>query len=268
MHKLLKIFLICATVGLASCVSNKNYVLVQNMPKNAAASDTNNFGVQAQTNYKVQAGDVIFIRFTTNDEKINAIFAGTGQMLQMAANSSNGTPLYYTGYIIDAQGFIHLPIVHALPASGKSVAEVYSMIETEFKKYYKEFNLIVNLAEFKINIIGEVNKPGRYSFLQSNVNILELIATAGDLKDLANRKSIHIIRKESGKNKVIDIDLTQGNLINTEFYYLQPNDIVYVEPLGVRKYGNLTSGQNTIGFLLPLLSTALLVLNTYIILNK
>ncbi len=262
------LFLIIGIGFLGSCVSNKKFVLVQNMQKKVSDKDTNNFGIQALNKYKIQAGDVIYIRFTTNDEKVNSAFTSASQMLQMASSGSSGTPMYYSGYIVDAMGYIHLPVVHQVLIGGQSIIEINKLLETEFKKYFKDFNLTVNLAEFKINIIGEVNKPGRYSFLQSNVSILEVISIAGDFKDIANRKNIRIIRKENGKNKVIDIDVTDGSLINSDLFYLQPNDIVYVEPLSLRKYGNLTSGQNSLQLILPLLSTALLVLNTYIILNQ
>jgi polysaccharide export outer membrane protein len=102
----------------------------------------------------------------------------------------------------------------------------------------------------------------------NHLNIFEAIAMAGDVYDFAKKTNLTLIREENGETKTIPIDLTDVNLIKSKYYFIQPNDIIYVEPVKSRSLGNFSSFQTSINAALPLLSTFLMVLNTYIILNN
>jgi polysaccharide export outer membrane protein len=102
----------------------------------------------------------------------------------------------------------------------------------------------------------------------NKLNILEAIAMAGDVNEIAKRSKLTLIREENGQTKMYSIDLTDKNLLNSPYYYIHSNDVIYVQPVKSRSLGNLSNFQGTLSAVLPIFSTFLLVLNTYIILQN
>ncbi len=102
----------------------------------------------------------------------------------------------------------------------------------------------------------------------NQLNILEALAMAGDVNDIAKRNQLTLIREENGQTRMYQIDITNKNLLNSPYYKIHPNDIIYVRPVKSRSVGNLSNAQSTLNAVLPLFSTFLLVLNTYIILQN
>ena len=105
-------------------------------------------------------------------------------------------------------------------------------VSKKLNTYFNQINIQVRLADGFITVLGEVKKPGRYQINYKNkISVYELIGLAGDLTTHANRNEIKIVRRTNNENTVFKIDLTQESILENEYYYLQPNDIVYVEPL-------------------------------------
>ena len=207
----------------------------------------------------------------TEDEKMNMLFnplMGNNMNMQMMSQGGFGTPFYLMGYSIDNEGNLALPYIGKVKLLGKSVEEAKTILYTEGSKFFKNFFLQVKLAEFRFSILGAVNRPGQYFFMVNHLNIFEAIAMAGDVYDIAKKTDLTLIREENGETKTIPIDLTDVNLIKSKYYFIQPNDIIYVQPVKSRSLGNFSNFQTSINAALPLLSTFLMVLNTYIILNN
>lgn len=253
---------------LSSCVSNKKYVYLQD--KGNVNLDTNGLIKVTPYLYKLQAGDVLYISLTTDDERLNKIFipsTPTGQMMQ-AGQSTSGTSLYFIGFTLNPKGEIEFPYLGSLSVSGKTVDEAKEIIQVELRKFFKNFFLQVKVAEFKFSVLGYINRPGQYYFQQNKVSIFEAISQAGELSNLAKRYELHLYRQYPGGVKLHKIDLTDRSLINSPYWYIQPNDILYVIPLKVRSIGDLSSLQSSFGVIAPLLSTLLLVINTYILVKN
>jgi polysaccharide export outer membrane protein len=252
-----------------SCIGNKDFIYLQN--KGTKSNDTaNSFTIQ-NSEYHLKPGDILYIKLVTEDEKMNALFnpLSTGSMnMQMMQQGGSGTPFYIMGYSLDKNGQLELPYIGKLDLKGKTVEEVKSLMEIEAKKYFKNFFLQVKLAEFRFSILGSVNRPGQFFFMVNKLNILEALSMAGDVNEIAKRSKLTLIREENGQTKIISIDLTDKNLLNSPYYYIHPNDIVYVQPVKSRSLGNLSNFQGTLSAILPIFSTFLLVLNTYIILQN
>ena len=104
------------------------------------------------------------------------------------------------------------------------------IILTKAERYFSEPSIKLNILNYYITVLGEVNIPGRVNVIEPNTNLLEVLGLAGDLTKLANRKKIKIIRTESEKPQVYYVDLRDKNIVNSELFYLQPNDIIYVQP--------------------------------------
>jgi polysaccharide export outer membrane protein len=263
------VILILLSFLISSCIGNKKYIYLQNkQSKDTSKIETikSNF-----EEYRLKPGDILYIRMVTEDEKMNVLFNPlfSGNMnMQMMSQGGEGTPFYIMGYSLDIDGNLALPYIGKINIKGKTVEEAKILMYKEGSKYFKNFFLQVKLAEFRFSILGAVNRPGQFFFMVNHLNIFEALAMAGDVNEIAMRTKLTLIREENGENKLIPIDLTDKNIIKSNYYFIQPNDILYVQPVKSRSIGNLSNFQSSINAVLPLLSTFLLVLNTYIILNN
>lgn len=266
--KSISLLLIPLIFSLHSCISNKDYIYLQNKSNNIHQSDS--FSIK-NVEYKLKPGDILYIKLVTEDEKMNALFnplASGALNMQMLNQQGMGTPFYIMGYSLDKIGQLDLPYIGKLNLKNKTVDEAKQMIENEVKKYFKNFFLQVKLAEFRFSILGAVNRPGQFFFMVNKLNILEALAMAGDVNEIAKRNNLILIREENGETKMVSINLTNKELLNSPYFYILPNDIIYVQPVKTRSIGNLSNVQSTISAVLPIFSTFLLVLNTYIILQN
>jgi polysaccharide export outer membrane protein len=254
-----------------SCVSNKKFILMQNA-KTSSSNDSlkSNYLLNRTLEYKLQVNDILLISLVSTDEMATKAFshnAAGGQQV-MQGGGGIGNMLYITGYSINQLGEIDLPVLGKTNVNGLTVTEAKEKIEIELKKYFKVFHLVVKLTEMPFTVIGEVNNPGRFSGLVNQVTLFEALALASDLTPIANRKNVTLIRQNPDGVKVYKIDFTQADLINTPYYILRPNDVIYVEPLKSRSIGDFSSFRNSLSTITPLLSTLILALNTYIIITR
>jgi polysaccharide export outer membrane protein len=259
--------LLLLSLLLVGCVSNEKFVYLQD--KGNIKTDSNGVMPVKPYSYKLQKDDVLYISLSTDDERLNKIFVPSvgGQMMQQSQNVS-GTMLYYVGFTIDSHGDIELPYIGKIRVTNQEVDEAKHLIESQLQKFFKVFFLQVKIAEFKFSVLGYVNRPGQFFFQQNKVTILEGIAQAGDLENLAKRYEIHLYRQSPEGVKLFVIDLTNRSIVNSDLWYIQPNDILYVQPMKVRKLGDMTSFQTSMNVITPLLSSLLLVLNTYILVKN
>jgi polysaccharide export outer membrane protein len=142
-----------------------------------------------------------------------------------------GGGMYLTGYSIDKEGNIMLPILGKIHVAGSTVEEVKQNIQTLATSYVKDAKAEVKLVSFKISMLGEVTHPGQITIYNDRANIFEAISLAGDISYNGNRRKITIVRNYNNTSKTIKVDLTQRDILSSPQYFLQPNDIVYVEPL-------------------------------------
>jgi polysaccharide export outer membrane protein len=265
------LFAIPLILSFNSCISNKDYIYLQNKT-NTSSKDSNETFVNHSNPYKLKPNDILYIKLVTEDEKMNALFnpmGNGGQTMQLIQQpGSTGTPFYFMGYSLDQDGNLELPYLGKLNLAGKNIEEAKFIMETEVKKYFKTFFLQIKLAEFRFSILGAVNRPGQFFFMVNKLNILEALAMAGDVNEIAKRSKLTLIREENGQTKMVSINLTDNSLLKSPYFYIHPNDILYVQPVKSRSLGNLSNFQGTLSAVLPIFSTFLLVLNTYIILQN
>lgn len=134
------------------------------------------------------------------------------------------------GYIIDRTGCINLPVIGKVKVSGLYKDEAVQLIESKLKTYFNNPTVQINILNFKVTILGEVNLPGSYNIKDERITILEAIGKAGDLKITGVRKNVLVIREEDGKKNEYRVDLTSKDVFKSPVYYLKQNDVVYVEP--------------------------------------
>lgn len=210
--------------------------------------------VQASKPYRLQANDILSVTIKANDPKLVSIFNTTNQGEASKSDSS----LYFDGFTVDDHGNIRIPVLGEIYVIGFTVEEIRTKIEKQLLADYfnKEANIfvIVKLAGFKYTINGEVGSTGTKTLFQDHVNIMEAIANSGDITITGNRKAVTVIRQFSSGIEMHDIDLTDINVIKSPYFYLQPNDYIYVKPLKQKTWGAGKTGIESIGTIVTLLS--------------
>ncbi|MFH6944302.1 polysaccharide biosynthesis/export family protein [Flavobacterium sp. FlaQc-50] len=257
------ILLLISTV-FTSCIPVKDLVYLQD--KNTSGEQNTVAAVESKP-YRLQVNDVISVDIKAIDPKLVSIF-NKNDGAAAASGKSEGA-LYFDGFTVDDHGNIRMPILGELNVIGYTLEEVRVMIEKKLlEEYFKsEANIFVTvkLAGFRYTINGEVGNVGTKTLFQPHVNIMEAIANAGDITTVGDRKAVTVIRQTPTGVQMHDIDLTDVNVMKSPYYYLQPNDYIYVKPLRQKTWGTGQTGIQSIGTVITLLSLATTV---YLILKN
>jgi polysaccharide export outer membrane protein len=215
----------------------------------------------------LQVNDIISIDIKAIDPKLVTIFNSTESASGTTAKSESS--LYFNGFTVDDHGNIRMPILGEINVIGFTIEEVRVKIEKKLlEEYFKsDANIFVTvkLAGFRYTINGEVGSTGTKTLFQQHVNIMEAIANAGDITTVGNRKAVTVIRQTPTGVQMNDLDLTDVNVMKSPYYYLQPNDYIYVKPLRQKTWGTGQTGIQSIGTIITLLSLATTV---YLILKN
>ncbi|MBD3583470.1 polysaccharide biosynthesis/export family protein [Flavobacterium selenitireducens] len=259
MKKLSAYLLLLVGLLFTSCIPTKDLIYLQGEPSQSTQAVNS---VVAKP-YRLQTNDILNITIKTIDPQFAALFqpAATGQ----AARSEQS--LYFDGFAVDDHGNIRMPVLNEVNVLGYTLEETRQLIEKRLLEEYftKEANLFVNvrLSGFRYTINGEVGTPGTKTLFQDRVNLMEAIANAGDITITGDRKSVTVIRQLPSGTEMHTIDLTRREAINSPYYYLQPNDYVYVKPLPQKTLGTgttLVQSMTTIISALSLITTVTILL--------
>lgn len=239
-----------------SCIPVKDLVYLQD--KGTSGNETTVSAVESKP-YRLQVNDVLSVDIKAIDPKLVAIFKPSeSATLGNVDKSESG--LYFNGFTVDDHGNIRMPILGEINVIGYTLEEVRLKVEKKLQEeYFKvEANIFVTvkLAGFRYTINGEVGSTGTKTLYMEQVNIMEAIANAGDITTVGNRKAVTIIRQTPTGVQINDIDLTDVNVMKSPYYYLQPNDYVYVKPLKQKTWGTGQTGIQSIGSIVTLLSLA------------
>ncbi|MFA6806213.1 MAG: polysaccharide biosynthesis/export family protein [Bacteroidales bacterium] len=176
-------------------------------------------------NYLLEERDVLYITIKSSvDVESNKLFSD--QNTTYATQSESG--IYLNSYVIDKFGEINLPVIGKIKLDGLSIEDARSKIEKKVAEWIVGPVVICKMVSFKISILGDVNRPGTYTFYQDNVSIFDVVSAAGDLSYYGNRTDVKIVRKTATYDEIIKVDLRDANILKDPIYYLQPGDIVYV----------------------------------------
>ncbi|KDN55338.1 polysaccharide biosynthesis/export family protein [Flavobacterium seoulense] len=246
--------LLIISVLFSSCIPTRDLIYLQN--KNETDVETSISAVAAKP-YRLQINDVLSISIKANDPKLVEIFSTTNGGAEVGKSEAS---LYFDGFTVDDHGNIRMPILGELNVIGYTLDEVRQNIEKQLLAEYfkKEANIfvIVKLAGFRYTINGEVGSVGTKTLFQEHVNIMEAIANSGDITLVGNRKEVAIIRKTPTGSETHVVDLTDSNVVNSPYFYLQPNDYIYVKPLKQKTWGTGKTGIESLGTILTLISLA------------
>lgn len=249
---------ILAITLFSSCVMTKKVNYLQTRDNIPEYADTLQF-----TDYRLQLGDFLYIKVLSLDEEMAEIFNGTqnNNMTSLMA-SDNATARLYM-YLIEEDGCINYPYIGRIEAAGKTQREVKEEIEDKMKNYLQIYSVDVRLANRSFSIIGE-SGSGRYNIPRQKINIFEALAMSGDLSLYAKRDKIQLIRQTQEGTVVKTFDLRSESIIDSEYYYIQPNDVIYI-PFDDAKYWGAKNFSNVLSMTISTVSFGLLI---YSIVNK
>jgi polysaccharide export outer membrane protein len=223
---------------LFSCATRKDIVYYQDIDSTSFKEKNNSYEI------KIQPDDLLMIIVSAEDPEIAAPFNlktySTVNPNKQDVAGAQTTQLY----LVDANGFIDFPILGRLKVSGMARSQLVQLFQDKISVYIK--NPIVNLRimNFKISVQGEVALPGSYTISSERVTLIEALSMAKDLTIYGKRDNILIIREIDGVKNYNRVDITKADFMNSPFYYLAQNDVVYVEP-NKNKVNGSAVGPNT-----------------------
>lgn len=206
-------------VSLSSCLSKKKIVYLQGQQKQS--SD--------QVNYEplIQNDDMLNISIMSSEPELAAPF----NIDQMQNNGvTANTNSMKTTYLVDNSGEIDFPVLGKMKVAGYTKSFLKQYLNERLAIYLKDPIINIRIVNYKVSVLGEVNKPGTFQITGDRVTLLEVLANAGDLTLYGKRDNILIIRDYLGTKTYNRVDITNADFVNSPFYYLDQNDVVYVEP--------------------------------------
>lgn len=154
---------------------------------------------------------------------------------QTRANNVYSTTAAQPSYIVDANGDIRMPVIGTLHVAGLTTDEIATEITSRVSKDITDPYVRVELLNFSIHVLGEVNHPQTVKVAKERFSLLEALAAAGDLTPYGERSTVLLIRQEDGVNRYHHLDLNDAGLLSSPYFYLKQNDVVVVEPNEIRK---------------------------------
>lgn len=248
-----------------ACVSNEKIIYLQNLEGKQAIPEDELISYEIPE-YKLQYNDIIDVNIQTVEDMIKNGFNNSAGVMgnQMQMGQGGGDIYYMTGYTVDRNGNIRLPIVGEVSVKNKTIDEVRFQVETELKKYVTtEVYVKVKLGGIRYSALGEFRRPGKFVVLQDRMTIFEAIANAGDLSTIAKRDEVLLIRQYPEGTMLHRLNLNDRNLISSPYYFIQPNDQIYAEPMKVREVGAGENASQSILLFTSILTTTLLIVNLF-----
>jgi polysaccharide export outer membrane protein len=228
-----------------SCIPNKKMIYMQELEESMGplVSSSQKYPYQRE-DYLLQINDIVEVNIKTTDEAINRVFSSISNdpsnQNQMAGGGGGAGDIFFmNGYTLDDRGEIEIPLIGKVKFEGLTTEQAKILIEKEVRTYVNEneYFVRVRLGGIRFSTLGEFNQSGKYTVLQNRVTIYEAIALAGDLSRVAKRDEILLIRQYPDGTQIHKINLLDRDLLNSEFYWLKPNDMIYAEPMKVKEIG-------------------------------
>jgi len=176
----------------------------------------------------LQKGDLLYLTVSTNNDYTQRLFNQPN--LTVGATAANTLQQQVVGYLIDANGNANFPMLGQTKAAGLKKSELYNKLYQTVKAYVTDTPVVnLRILNFRITVLGEVMKPGTYSFDNERATLLDALGICGDLTPFGKRENIRIIRTSAGERTTGLLNLNDGNVFSSPYFQLKQNDVIYVE---------------------------------------
>lgn len=251
-NKLLFLFLLLAASG---CGPTRNLVYFSNL------TSTENYKVHIENNHELRIGigDVLAIDLKSMNPESNALFNRGSQHAESESKDAGGINSYALigqSYLVNKDGYIDYPIVGQIKLAQLTKTEAIEKLKSKVQVYVRAPTIDIRLLNFKVTVIGEVNKPSTFTVPAEQINILEALGLAGDLTPYGKRENILLIREKEGVRNTTRLNLNQKEVLMSPYFYLQQNDVIYVEP---DKQKEIQASTNTRTITVVTIATSVLV---------
>jgi len=260
--KYLLLFVLGIALIFSSCTSQKKLAYFNEVT--ASSADKINSQFKSLHEAKIVVGDMLAITISGLDPEAVAPFN-----LPLVSYASPGTAQLYAApslqsYLVDVKGNINFPVVGELKLEGLTKSAAIELIKDKLKPYLKDPIVNIQFMNYNVTVLGEVLQPGKYSIPNERVTVLDALSLAGDMTVYGKRENILITRENNGKLEFARLNLNSDEIFTSPYFYLQQNDVVYVEPNTVKSI----SSQNIPLYLSSLSTLATLVTLIYSISKK
>ena len=245
--------LFAAALLVSSCVPMKRIRYLQD-PKEQSEVRTD-FQKADAKDYLIHSGDNLYIKVNSLDEKSN--YFGKDDNY---SNYYSESGIYLNSYTVNDSGQVEFPLIGKVVLENLTVEQIQALLQEKVNEYIKNTVVIVKLANFRISLMGEFNQPGKYVIYQDKINIFEAISMAGDMTDFAKKNNVLLVRQTDKGVKTHRINLNDYSILESDLYYLMPNDIIYVEPLKGKQFA---FSEFPYVLVLSTITTTLLLLNYF-----
>ncbi len=214
------------TLSLASCVGRRTI----NYLNDPALSNTAKLFPNKKFEYRIQVNDVLSIRVLGLDDATSRQF----NVENGAAMAMNDAALYVNGFSVDKTGSVQLPTVGKVKLQGLTVSEAQEQLQKKINDYFTTATVILKMVSFRVSILGDVGRPGTYFVYNNQMTLLDALATAGGPNEFADKRHVTLLRQSDQGTQALYVDLGRADVASSEYYYLLPNDVVYVPTLKAR----------------------------------
>jgi len=213
---------------LGGCVTTEEATYLQEYEESAYTGE-----YVPPEDYLIKHNDNLYIRVTSLDPTLSLMFNAMGEGGALRADEASS---HLLSYPVELDGTVDLPYVGPVVVAGKTLPEAKEDIAIVLEDYLRDASLTVKLVNNYVSILGEVRAPGMYIIYKERLNIYQALSMAGDVADFGDRYTLAIIRQTDEKSLVKEFDITDKNIIDSEFYYVLPGDVIYVKPMKGRYF--------------------------------
>ncbi len=233
-----------------SCASKKDIYYFQDIDQAAKVNKFNSISIQP--------GDILDIQIKALNPESVLIFQRQSSTVTQQGQIQNRV---IDGYLVSDEGTINVPLLGLINTSDKTPQSLANDIQKALNSYIKNPSVNIRILNFRVSVLGEVRKPGTYTILEERFTLPQALGLAGDLTINGDRNNVLIMRNENGKKTNYNIDLTKSEFMNSPFYFLKQNDIVYVRPNTARvKSSGLVGNTSTLVSILSLAVSLFIVI--------
>jgi len=247
---------IILAMNFISCRSTKNMKFLQDL-----YGETKNEKFVRPPEYLIKADDNLFVDVQSMNQEVSQLFSTSksggyngGTQSEFGQVSSQ----YLNGYQVNQKGMILLPVIGEVHVAGMTEEIARDSVQSRVGEYFKDANVKVKILTYKVTVLGEVRNPGVYYNYNKSMTILDALGLASGTTEFASIKKVLVLRSTAAGSKSYRVDMTKKNMMNSEAYFLLPNDVIYIEP---DIYKNNTINNSKFSLALAALSTTVLILS-------
>lgn len=255
------IFSLIGILFLQSCVVTEKSVYFRDIPDSTRVTEIIPVVYQDPV---IQSDDILSITVQTIDPVASVAVNQVSAMPAIGASSASATGMQtISGFLVDKNGDVTMSLLGSMRLAGLTTQQAKVLIEERASKFFKEPNVQVRFANYKITVIGEVNRPATYTVPNEKVTLLDALGLAGDLTIYGKRENVLLVRDNSGKKEFVRLNLNSSDVFKSPYFYLRQNDVIYVEPGKGKVAQNNAARTQTIAIIGSLISVLIVALSRF-----